>query len=716
MAKPRPCVVPCCQGERFELVHKFPSDRDRAELWKTILAVPELRDLDTDIIRGKYFVCTRHFRDSDYKNKLSRSLNITANPSLNLYNLCDAEGLNRVVPPLVRPLPLSQVSKDDNVVTSTIELQVQPLATEFIQPNTEVQMLTDEKSLPSVCDPLKDTEHIFKHSSLVKKQQVDILHVPSVAQISGQKRTIELRTLSGSTPAKIFKFKRNSDMLVKLEKPAEPVPNSDGIVLRKVKLVSPKKEGSNPATVERKVLTVSSETQTDTEDLQQNESNQLVESVETITNEATEPKNTTKVLALLECTPDNLLKLQRKLKEQSDGILPFDENLFQDLASDQNEEAENGAMPGSDERFFLTLQNPELDRPIRVSYIWLRDHCRCDECYNHVTFQRSLSILDISENVSPQSFEISEQKLNVIWEDGHASSYDLSFIFQSQFEAYRESLLQEHAQPVLWDRDLITLCPEYCRVSLSELICEDAAVIKVVKSLIAYGVAFIEKVPTNQQSTEMAIKRIFPVHKTLFGEMWTFSDQMDHGDTAYTKDYLGPHTDTTYFSDACGLQVLHCIQFKGSGGETMLIDGFKAAEQLKIRDNKAFERLCAYPVTAEYMEEGKHHTYCAPVIKRNITTGEVEQLRFNTYDRAVMNTIPQTDIPQFYADYKRLATEIHADSMAWQFKLTPGTVMIFDNWRVLHGRMAYSGKRVMTGCYVSRTEYQSVARTLGLIS
>ncbi|XP_058460482.1 trimethyllysine dioxygenase, mitochondrial [Malaya genurostris] len=709
MAKPRPCVVPCCQGERFELVHKFPSDRDRAELWKSILAVPELRDVDVDIIRGKYFVCSRHFRDSDYKNKLSRSLNITANPSLNLFSLTDSEGLNRVVPPLVRPLPFPESTKDGgSFVTSTVELRLQPIAAQFVPQKTVDQILTDEKDTGSF-DSLSDTEQTQEYTSVKKEPHLDILK-----QIPSQKRCKEVRTLAGSTPAKIFKFKRGSDILKLDMKPVDRVPGSDGIVLRKIKLVSPKKD--IPQSAERKILTVSSETQTDSKYFQHSETNQSIEEADAKVDSDT--KNTTKVLALLECTPENLIKLQRKLKEKSDGSLPFDENLFQDLASNQHDEEEEektGAMADTDERFFLTLHNTESDQSVRVSYVWLRDHCRCNECYNHVTFQRSVCILDIPENMSPQSFKVDEKKLDVIWNDGHVSSYDLDFIFQSQFEVYRETLLQEHAQPVLWDRDLIGLCPEYCRVSLSELICEDSAVTKVVKSLIAYGVAFIEKVPTNQQSTEMAVKRIFPVHKTLFGEMWTFSDQMDHGDTAYTKNYLGPHTDTTYFSDASGLQILHCIQFNGTGGDTMLIDGFKVAEQLKIKDTKAFERLCSYPLMAEYKEEGKHHTYCAPVIKRNITTGEVEQLRFNMYDRAVNNTIPQKDMPQFYADLKRLAAEINDESMVWKFRLTPGTVLIFDNWRVLHGRTAYFGKRVMTGCYVARTEFQSVARTLGLI-
>ncbi|XP_055535607.1 uncharacterized protein LOC129724615 [Wyeomyia smithii] len=701
MAKPRPCVVPCCQGERSDLVHKFPSDKDRAETWRSILSIPELQKFDLDTIRGRYFVCTRHFRDSDYKNKLSRSLNVTANPSLNLFALNDEEGLNRIIPPMVRiPYTEPPKSSDDSREGVTVSLQVQPMLPEDKAHLVERNLVDDSSSAMSssleiVTIPGLPDESLFLPT---KKHEQLRLQV-------GQKRT-----MAGCTPGKIFKFKRKSDIVVDFDDSKEGAKKS--VVLRTVKIVSPKKEGVVP----NKVSTVSTETQTEMDRLETR--GNLFEQEETALSETNEvSKNTTKVLALLACTPENLQKLQKKLKEQAGGALSFDENLFQDLAADEPaEDTMVGQQSAVDERYFLTIPGNELVQPIHVSYIWLRDHCRCAECYNQETFQRSQSILDIPDDVRPANFTLTDRKLEVLWMDDHVSSYDLDFIFHSQYEAFRENLLREHAQPVLWDRDLISLCPEYCRVSLSELICEDAAVSKVVKSLVAYGVAFIQKVPPNQQSTEMAIKRIFPIHKTFFGEMWTFSDQMDHGDTAYTKNYLGLHTDNTYFCDASGLQVLHCIQFNGSGGETTLIDGFKAAEQLKLKDAEAFERLCNYPLTGEYLEEGKHHTYCAPVIKRNIITGEVEQLRFNTYDRAVLNTIPQRQIPQFYKDYKRLAAEINDETMAWQFQLTPGTVMIFDNWRVLHGRMAYSGKRVITGCYVSRTEYQSVARTLGMIS
>lgn len=302
-------------------------------------------------------------------------------------------------------------------------------------------------------------------------------------------------------------------------------------------------------------------------------------------------------------------------------------------------------------------------------------------------------------------------KLN-IGQDGHESTYNLDVLYNSQYNTFKSIL--KNQEPVLWNKNQIQDF-DYARINFNDYLSDDEMSKKLVQSLIKYGVAFIEKVPANQSSTEISIKRLFPIHKTLFGEMWTFSDNKDHSDTAYTKDYLAAHTDNTYFNDASGLQVLHCIQHNGTGGESLLLDGFRAIEDLKRKSFKSFERLSTTSIQSEYIEEDKHHKHCAPIIQTNPVSGCLEQIRFNMNDRAPLKTLPHDQIMQYYSDLRLLAGEIQNQENEWWFKLKPGTVMIFDNWRILHGRAQYTGKRVMTGCYVSRTEFLSTARTMGII-
>lgn len=84
-------------------------------------------------------------------------------------------------------------------------------------------------------------------------------------------------------------------------------------------------------------------------------------------------------------------------------------------------------------------------------------------------------------------------------------------------------------------------------------------------------------------------------------------------------------------------------------------------------------------------------------------------------DRAIFNNLPQDEVMEFYKSYQLLAKEIQKDENEWRFLLEPGTVCIFDNWRLLHGRSSYTGRRQIVGCYVARNEYLSVARRMGLI-
>lgn len=141
-----------------------------------------------------------------------------------------------------------------------------------------------------------------------------------------------------------------------------------------------------------------------------------------------------------------------------------------------------------------------------------------------------------------------------------------------------------------------------------------------------------------------------------------------------------------------------------------MIDGFQVANKMKLEFPDIFKRLTTTNVTGEYIEDGMHHKHSAPIINLNRVTGEIEQVRFNLYDRAPIKNLSSRKIRELYSDLKVLAREFENSDNRITFKLQPGTVMIFDNWRVLHGRVAYTGKRTMTGCYVARTEYQSALR------
>lgn len=81
----------------------------------------------------------------------------------------------------------------------------------------------------------------------------------------------------------------------------------------------------------------------------------------------------------------------------------------------------------------------------------------------------------------------------------------------------------------------------------------------------------------------------------------------------------------------------------------------------------------------------------------------------------MLRSVPYTELKEHYNDLRLLASTV-ADKNGENFiKFSAGEVIFIDNWRVMHGRTAYSGLRHMGGGYVSRTDWRSRAAVLGLV-
>lgn len=56
----------------------------------------------------------------------------------------------------------------------------------------------------------------------------------------------------------------------------------------------------------------------------------------------------------------------------------------------------------------------DADKTISIDLMWLRDHCRCNECYDAATFQRKISILELPDDLSVKSSSTKDGKVSVI--------------------------------------------------------------------------------------------------------------------------------------------------------------------------------------------------------------------------------------------------------------------------------------------------------------
>lgn len=352
--------------------------------------------------------------------------------------------------------------------------------------------------------------------------------------------------------------------------------------------------------------------------------------------------------------------------------------------------------------------------PMHFNYVWLRDHCRSASSYNAKTNQRNLDTGGIDLTIRPDNTRVEDGHLVLTWPGGHVSKYSLGWLAENSYERQKQMTVQPR---VLWNSDI------YTKANISSakwdkfMSCDDELK-KFLQNYLLYGIAFVDDVPATVEATEAVTQRVSLIRETTYGRMWSFTSDFSRGDTAYSQLALDRHTDTSYFQEPCGIQVFHCLKHEGTGGRTLLVDGFYAAEKLRQKSPENFELLARTPIRHEYIENTDNHrnhmTGIGPLVNVYPWNNEVYMIRYNNYDRSVINTIPHDAVQRWYVAHRELTTELRRPENELWVKLTPGKVIFIDNWRVMHGRESFTGLRQLCGCYLTRDDILSTARCFDL--
>lgn len=152
---------------------------------------------------------------------------------------------------------------------------------------------------------------------------------------------------------------------------------------------------------------------------------------------------------------------------------------------------------------------------------------------------------------------------------------------------------------------------------------------------------------------------------------------MTFKDTAYTTDFIGAHTDNTYFTDPSRLQLFHLLSHtEGEGGATMLVDGFKVAKTMMRENPNHLEALVKYaqPFHASGNEDVSiQPTFQAPVLGIKPESKQLYQIRWNNYDRAAKTDWTYQEQDLWYAAARHWNDLLTENEIRMQ--LEPGTAL-----------------------------------------
>ncbi|HEY4333512.1 MAG TPA: trimethyllysine dioxygenase [Ilumatobacteraceae bacterium] len=342
----------------------------------------------------------------------------------------------------------------------------------------------------------------------------------------------------------------------------------------------------------------------------------------------------------------------------------------------------------------------------RYPWIWLRDHAHDEETLHPVTQQRQLFTAALPADLAARCTSVIDDQLVVEWVDGTSSVLPLDFLAQYRVPTPRRAAVETRI--TLWNA--ASIASGAPAVAYDDVMSSDDGVAEWLAKTAEFGFCIAIGTPPDALASEALLRRIGYVRETIFGGMWEFTADLTKADTAYTNLELRPHTDGTYSHDAPGVQLLHCLQFDGTGGESTMVDAFAIAARLRRESPEHHDTLSRVIVPGQYIGDGAHLVAARPVLRHD-HTGRLVQVSFNNYDRAPF-LLAEDEMLAFYAALRAFDILANDPALQWRHVLAPGEAMLFDNWRVLHGRFAYTGVRRMCGGYVNREDVESRLRQL----
>jgi len=338
-----------------------------------------------------------------------------------------------------------------------------------------------------------------------------------------------------------------------------------------------------------------------------------------------------------------------------------------------------------------------------VYAIWLRDNSP-SAAARHANGQKLFDITDLAPDVAIESAARSNGALAIRFApDGHEARYELAWLRR---HGGRDSSMPDRR---LWGAELADHLPVHDHRAVSADGAAKRAWLADVRDL---GFAMLTHVPCEPETVCRVVGLFGFVRETNYGRFFEVRTEPQPINLAYTPMGLSCHTDNPYRDPVPGLQLLHCLAAENDGGDSVVVDGFKAAALLREEAPEDFDLLTRHAVPFRFESADAVLETRARLITLD-DHGEVTEIRFNNRSIATFDLGPDV-MPAFYRAYRRFAQVLQRPALEVSFKLKPGELFMVDNQRVLHGRRAVggAGRRHLQGCYADKDSLLSTLRLL----
>ncbi|EDO40404.1 predicted protein [Nematostella vectensis] len=350
----------------------------------------------------------------------------------------------------------------------------------------------------------------------------------------------------------------------------------------------------------------------------------------------------------------------------------------------------------------------------RYPYVYLRDNCQCPKCYNSLLLQRNLdSISEVDLDVKPKAVEVRDdgKQIHITWPNEHISQFNSAWLHNKKLPESDDltGKMKLNKKGVeFWNKSMLQ--GKLVRFNYEDVMTKKSALFEWLHTLHSVGIALIEEAPSGMKpiAVERLATRVGYIKDTHYGHTFDVNAKFDANNLAYTTADLPLHCDIPQSEYYPGVQMLHCLQQAPTeGGESIFVDGFFIAQEIKEQHPRLFNLLATTPIP--YVDIGKDEfgDFHLKNKRESIELdelGHIVRFTYNNHVRDYFMDSPVEKVQLLYQAYLILGQMMRDPVNMLEYKLSPGEVVSFNNSRVLHGRRGYTitgeGNRHLQGCYM----------------
>ena len=342
--------------------------------------------------------------------------------------------------------------------------------------------------------------------------------------------------------------------------------------------------------------------------------------------------------------------------------------------------------------------------------LWLRDNLPEDR--DLYSGQRLIDVTDLPASSPLRSATIEDDAVRVEWQaERRAARFSAEWLAAHAFG--REPPRPESQLHRWLEGGAMDARRDFEWASAGTLSSDPAARSRWLTRLLQQGMAFMSEVPAEQGAILDVMPLVGRVLDTNYGLTFDVRSVAQPDNLAYSDLGLGLHTDNPYRDPVPGFQALHALVPSFDGGASLFADGFALAEHLRATAPEHFRKLTLTPVPFLYRSKEAELYAERPLIQLSVS-GQITAVHYNSRSIAPL-ALAASDAEDFYAAYRGFAALMRDGRFQLRTRLGKGTLVVFDNQRVLHGRTAFSSAkhpRHLRGCYLTRDSVYSEAALL----